>query len=389
MADNHQVRLYRVGLCASLVVIGLLLGLVIRQEFLDARRITDQAEASAFRPANARPAVLDGYQKERTRVMEVVEAVSPSVVTVGAVKREVVHQPWIESFHFPLFLREERTRRLPYLGSGFLIDEKGHVVTNHHVIENSISIFVTFPDGREFPARLIDADKYVDLALLKLETNGKPLPPPLEFGDSDSLLIGEQVMAFGNPFGNLIEDSQPTVTVGHISALNRDFRPDGRTRRVYQGMIQTDSAINPGNSGGPLIDTAGRVVGVNSFIFSPSGGNTGISFALPANRVSSFVEEIRSFGRLRPLLLDFEVQTLRSRRMAGVMVVAMQAEGHAWDAGLRLGDVVVALDGKPVQSRDAFRVFFASRQVGDKVSMRVYRDGDFVEFVYTVKEAQV
>ncbi|MCC5875830.1 MAG: trypsin-like peptidase domain-containing protein [Candidatus Sumerlaeia bacterium] len=389
MANNLQVRLYRIGLCVSLVMIGLLLGLLIRHEFLDARKIADRAEAASIRPANARPAVLDGYQKERTRVMEVVEAVSPSVVTVGAVKREVVNQPWIESFHFPLFLREERTRRLPYLGSGFLIDEDGHVVTNHHVIENSISIFVTFPDGREFPATLIDADKYVDLALLKLETNGKSLPPPLEFGDSESLLIGEQVMAFGNPFGNLIEDSQPTVTVGHISALNRDFRPDSRTRRVYQGMIQTDSAINPGNSGGPLIDTAGRVVGVNSFIFSPSGGNTGISFALPANRVRSFVEEIRTFGRLRPLLLDFEVQTLRSRRMAGVMVVAMQAEGHAWEAGLRLGDVVVALDGKPVQTRDAFRVFFASRQIGDKVTLRVYRDGNFEELVYTVKEAQV
>lgn len=196
-------------------------------------------------------------------------------------------------------------------------------------------------------------------------------------------------MAFGNPFGNLIEDSQPTVTVGHISALNRDFRPDSRTRRVYQGMIQTDSAINPGNSGGPLIDTAGQVVGVNSFIFSPSGGNTGVSFALPANRVKSFVDEIRTHGRLRPLLLDFEVQTLRSRRMAGVMVVAMQAQGHAWDAGLRLGDVIVSLDGKAVDSRDAFRVFFASRQIGDRVSLRVYREGDFVDLVYTVREAQV
>lgn len=390
MTDHQlQVRLLRLALGTSLVVIGLLVGLVIRQEFLDARQIKEPASAATVRPANARPAVLDGYQKERTRIMEVVEAVSPSVVTVGAVKREIVNQPWLESFHFPLFLREERTRRIPYLGSGFLIDETGHVVTNHHVIENSISIFVTFPDGREFPARLIDADQYVDLALLKLDTKGKPLPPPLEFGDSENLLIGEQVMAFGNPFGNLIEDSQPTVTVGHISALNRDFRPDSRTRRVYQGMIQTDSAINPGNSGGPLIDTAGQVVGVNSFIFSPSGGNTGVSFALPANRVKSFVDEIRTHGRLRPLLLDFEVQTLRSRRMAGVMVVAMQAQGHAWDAGLRLGDVIVSLDGKAVDSRDAFRVFFASRQIGDRVSLRVYREGDFVDLVYTVREAQV
>lgn len=390
MPTQVQVRALRVALGLSLVVIGVLIGLLVQHHVLDSRHLVSPAEGAISRAAPEDAKEERGFRKERTRVIEVVEETSPSVVTVGAVKRQVVRQPWMDSFFFPSPpMLQERTRRLPYLGSGFLIDEEGHVVTNHHVIENSESIFVTFPDGREFDAQLVDADKYVDLALLKLDTGEDSLPPPLRFGDSDRLLIGEQVMAFGNPFGNLIEDSQPTVTVGHISALNRDFRPDGRTRRVYQGMIQTDSAINPGNSGGPLIDTAGRVVGVNSFIFSPSGGNTGISFALPANRVSSFVEEIRSFGRLRPLLLDFEVQTLRSRRMAGVMVVAMQAEGHAWDAGLRLGDVVVALDGKPVQSRDAFRVFFASRQVGDKVSMRVYRDGDFVEFVYTVKEAQV
>lgn len=388
MPTHVQIRTLRISLGLSLVAVGFLLGLVARQHYLESRPLVSPAEAALSRATPAEGA-SGGYEKVRTRIMEVVEEASPSVVTVGAVKRQVVHQPWIDSFFFPQLHREERTRRIPYLGSGFLVDGEGHVVTNHHVIENSQSIFVTFPDGREFSAELIDADQYVDLALLKLDTKGKPLPPPLRFGDSDGLLIGEQVMAFGNPFGNLIEDATPTVTVGHVSALNRDFRPDDRNRRVYQGMIQTDTAINPGNSGGPLVDTAGDVVGVNSFIFSASGGNTGVSFALPANRVKSFVEEIMSHGRLRPLLLDFEVQTLRSRRLSGVMIVAMQAQGHAWDAGLRLGDIVVALDGKPVQSRDAFRVFFASRQIGDTVSLRIHREGEFLDIDYTVREAQV
>jgi serine protease Do len=226
--------------------------------------------------------------------------------------------------------------------------------------------------------------------MLRIDAGDATLPEPLKLGDSDTLMIGEQVLALGNPFGNLLEDSRPTVTVGYVSALSRDFRPDAQNQRVYQGMIQTDAAINPGNSGGPLVDLTGRVVGVNTFIFSPSGGSTGVGFALPINRVRAFVDEVRTFGRLRPLLLDFEVRSVRGRNnLRAVQIVSIDNTGPAMQAGLQLGDVIIEADGRPITSREEFRVLFASKQIGDTVRFRVLRGNDLVDVTYHVREARI
>ncbi len=345
--------------------------------------------AHASDSAVAGPEAHDVAPRPETDVSRVVRQVSDSVVTVGAIKRAVIAQPWFDSFLFaPRWRYQERFQRMPYIGSGFIVANDGLVLTNFHVIEDSEAYFVTLPDGREFPARLVDADQFTDIALLRIEADGEPLPAPLPLADSDSLQLGERVVAIGNPFGPFIADSRPTITVGYISALNRTFAPDRRNRRVYQDMIQTDAAINPGNSGGPLVDMNGHVVGVNTFIVSPSGTSAGIGFAIPTNRVSGFLDEIVRYGRLRPLLLDFAFQTVRLRNgETAVQIVNMEEDGPAERAGLRTGDLLVRADGRDVRNRDDFYLLFASKQVGDMMELAVLRDGRERRLAYEIAEA--
>lgn len=371
--STHRLRSLIASL--SLILLGLVIGLALRSTPTQPDPLVGQIAT----PAAAQPAT-HGATKPQTVVTRTVQKVSPSVVTVGAVKRKLIRQSWFDTYSLA-------RQRIPYLGSGFLVDKQGRIVTNFHVIDDSESLFVTLMDGRELPAKVLDADRYSDIALLQVDANTDNLPEPLSFGNSDELQIGEQVMAFGNPFGNLIEDSRPTVTVGYISALHRSFRPDQENQRVYQDMIQTDASINPGNSGGPLIDINGDVVGMNTFIFSPSGGNTGISFAIPATRVKGLVDEITRYGKLRPLLLDFAFRTLITPRLQGVQVFEVRPGGPAEQVDIKIGDVIVEAEGRPIASRDEFYLLFASRQVGDTVKLKLWREGRISDVVYTVKEA--
>jgi serine protease Do len=335
----------------------------------------DPLPVPEFRPKNATTAM--------------VARVSPAVLSIGAIKRTLVVDPFSDFFN-PFFDRRVSTvrQRTPYLGSGFLVDGDGHILTNYHVIEDSEEVFVTLPTGTQVNAQVLGTDRFSDMALLKIDAPAGMLPEPLPFGDSDELQIGETVMAFGNPFGNLIDDPRPSVTQGVVSALQRSFRPDQRSQRVYANMIQTDAAINPGNSGGPLVDETGHVVGINSFIFSNSGGNIGLGFAIPINRARAFFEEIKTYGRVRPLVVDFDVMSLpRTSRVRGVMVRALQEEGAGQKAGLEVGDIVVTVDGRPVTNREEFLLTLASRQAGDLLTLRIWRSGEVIEIPYTILAA--
>ena len=317
---------------------------------------------------------------------QVVAQVSPSVVTVGtvAVKRQFVRNPFYDDFFNRYIVRDVR-ERVPYVGSGTLIDREGHIVTNHHVIESGESFFVTFSDGREVPATFIDADPYIDVALLKVDVPANELPEPMTFGDSSQLQIGETVIALGNPFGPMIADPRPTVTSGVVSAMHRTFRPDRQTNRVYQDMIQTDAAINPGNSGGPLVDSRGQMVGINTFIFTASGGSHGIGFAIPANRVRRMVEEVRQYGRIRPLWMDFDVITLRGQNFQGVLVQYVADAGPAERAGLQRGDLILSADGRRMHSASEFDLFFRGKQTDDVLLLRISRNGKELDLTYKVE----
>ncbi|MBI1292308.1 trypsin-like serine protease [bacterium] len=366
---------------AVLLLLGISLGVAVERAWFPP--LVPSVEAAVAAPL----ATTDASVKPETPVIRVVDKVSPAVVTVGAYKRRVVAEQWRNDFFFPTIRLKERTDRIPYMGSGFLADADGYVLTNFHVIDDAQSLFVTFPNGDEFPAQLVDADKFADVALLKIEAGDKKLPAPLPFGSEPSLRIGEQVVAFGNPFGNLIEDSRPTITVGYVSALHRSFQPDVRNQRVYQNMIQTDAAINPGNSGGPLVDMTGAVVGMNTFIFSTSGTSAGIGFAIPIDRLKAFYDEVKTHGGLRPLLLDFAYQTIMSPSLQGVQVQGVIPGGPAEESGLEVGDVIVEADRKPVANREGFFVLFASKQVGDTVALKVWRGGEIRDIEYHIREA--
>ena len=208
-----------------------------------------------------------------TIVVDVAQRVSPAVVSISVTKITGERQ-WDMfggEFFAPynLIMRE---RNFPYLGSGFVIDQSGRTLTNYHVVEDSSAITITLPDGRSFKAKLLDADSYLDIALLQIEglKPGDKLPT-IPLGDSNSMMIGESVLAIGNPYGPLLADPRPSVSVGVVSAVNRSFRGQQQSH-IYQDMIQTDAAINPGNSGGPLINLDGEAIGINTFIFSRSGG---------------------------------------------------------------------------------------------------------------------
>lgn len=257
------------------------------------------------------------------------------------------------------------------LGSGFIIDPAGYIVTNNHVIQDADQITVTLNDGTALPAKLLGRDEKTDLALLKVQTK-KPLTAT-HWGDSDKARIGDWVIAIGNPFG-----LGSTVTAGIVSARNRDI-----SAGPYDNFIQTDAPINRGNSGGPLFDMDGDVVGVNSAIFSPSGGSVGIGFSIPSNLAHEIIDQLRKFGQVRRGWIGVRVQAV-TQDMAeglglpsasGALVADVAANGPAGKSGLRNGDLIVRFDGKPVADSRALPLLVAETPVGKKVNIDIIRKG--------------
>ena len=271
-------------------------------------------------------------------------------------------------------------RKVTSLGSGFVVDPRGLVVTNHHVIADADEITVTFNDGTSLKAELAGRDPKTDLALLRVKTD-KELPF-LEFGDSDRLRVGDWVLAIGNPFG-----LGGTVTAGIISARSRDINAG-----PYDDFLQTDAAINRGNSGGPLFDGSGRVVGVNTAIISPSGGSIGIGFAVPANIASAIVTQLAKYGETRRGWLGVRVQTVTPEiaeslglaKAQGALVAGITEGGPADRAGIEAGDVIIGFDDKPINEMRDLPRLVADTPVGQGADVKVWRNGDIRVFHMTL-----
>ncbi|MFH7326188.1 S1C family serine protease [Desulfurivibrio sp. C05AmB] len=266
-------------------------------------------------------------------------------------------------------------------GSGFIWDQDGHVVTNYHVIEDANRVEVTLADQSSWSGRVVGVAPDKDLAVLKIDAPAERLTS-LRIGTSSDLLVGQQVFAIGNPFG-----LDQTMTSGIVSALGREIR--AVTGRTIQGVIQTDAAINPGNSGGPLLDSAGRLIGVNTAIYSPSGGSAGIGFAVPVDVVNRVVPEIIRYGRVIQPGLGITVaheQLARRLGVEGVLIVNIRPGSSAEASGLRgsrqvggdliLGDVIIAVAGAPVRNFDELRNRMDNFRVGDAVDLTIIRDGE-------------
>ena len=278
--------------------------------------------------------------------------------------------------------QSNRPQHVTSLGSGFIIDPTGYIVTNNHVIENSEQITITLNDGSSLPAKVVGRDAKTDLALLKVVPK-KPLPAT-KFGDSDKVRIGDWAIAIGDPFG-----IGSTVTAGIISARNRDINAG-----PYDDFIQTDAPINRGNSGGPLFDMDGNVIGINSQIFSPSGGSVGIGFAIPANLARDVVQQLRQFGVARRGWIGVRIQgvsadvaeAMHLPSTGGALVAEVTPGGPAAKAGLVKGDLVTDFDGKPIAvSRNLPRIV-AATPIGKTVNVDVLRGGRKSSFhVYVAK----
>lgn len=282
-------------------------------------------------------------------------------------------------------------------GSGFIWDEHGHIVTNLHVIAGASEATVKLNDGRDYPAALVGASPAHDLAVLRIKVRFDA-PPPIPIGTSGDLRVGQKVFAIGNPFG-----LDWTLTTGIVSALERSLPAEDGS--IISHLIQTDAAINPGNSGGPLLDSAGRLIGINTAIFSPSGANAGVGFAVPVDAVNRVVPQLIATGRYAPPSLGIEVDESLNRALTrelgleGVAVLRVSPGTGADKAGLRgieivqetgaviPGDVILAIDDAPVSSVAELLARLDDKRVGESARLRVWREGKTIEVTVELQAA--
>jgi S1-C subfamily serine protease len=319
-------------------------------------------------------------QDERVTI-DVFERSKRSVVYISTLER--VRDPWTRN-----------VRNVPTgTGSGFIWDERGTIITNYHVIAGAAAARIRLNDGRDYPATLIGASESHDLAVLRINVPSNP-PPPLPIGESRDLRVGQRVYAIGNPFG-----LDWTLTTGIVSALDRALDEDqGHT---IEHLIQTDAAINPGNSGGPLLDSAGRVIGMSTAIYSPSGASAGIGFAVPIDTINRVVTALIEHGKYTSpslgIATDDDVNDALSERLGveGVFVLKVKPGGPAARAGLRgaqlkrrgyvvPGDVIVSVNGKAVTSVSRLEARLDDYRVGEKVSLGVLRDKNRIDVEATL-----
>ena len=358
---------------AAVTAVGLLCGGAASAGWHGSRLFADEAAAPAAAVNRTIGAGLDSYSA-------LVDQVAPAVVTIRAERRARAPQP----FPFaddPLFRRffgeDNRTPRMPEqrqagLGSGVVVRTDGYILTNHHVIDGAENIMVELVDRRSVPAKLVGSDPPSDLAVLKIEAEGLH---GLALGDSDAVEVGDVVLALGNPLG-----VGQTVTMGIISAKGR---ATGLGDGSFEDFLQTDAPINSGNSGGALVNTRGQLIGINSQILSPSGGNIGIGFAIPASMARNVMQQLMDDGTVRRAQLGVTAQSIDSalasslglKEVRGALVSDITAGSAGERAGLRRGDVILAVDGHSVADSNALRNRIAASKPGASVALTVVRGG--------------
>ncbi len=335
---------------------------------------------------------VDITRSRRNAITRTVAVVSPAVVGINVTEiQEYTYRDPFEDFFNDPFFRQffGDTRRGPRryrqevkgLGSGFIISPDGYIVTNHHVAGKAKEIIISLPGGAKEKARLVGTDQVSDIALLKID--GKNFPY-LRLGNSDEVIIGEWAIAFGNPFG-LIEAGQdnPIVTVGTISSTKMNL--SAGDNRYYRGMVMTDAAINPGNSGGPLVNSAGEVIGVNTMIYTAgvSHAYIGYGFAIPINRVKAVVTELKRKGKVeRDFWTGLRVQEVdeaiaRAVKLAkaeGVIVNDVERGSPAEKAGLKVGDIILEVNGEKITGEESIVAIVNASKSGDVLRLRVLRD---------------
>ena len=326
----------------------------------------------------------------RNAITHAVQAAAPAIVSINVIElqRVVIRDPWADFFSDPFSIRpwfadQERIRQVQGLGSGFIISPDGYIVTNDHVAGNASRITVSLNDGRTLDAQLVGSDKISDLALVKVDVV-EPLPY-LSFSENHTPIVGEWAIALGNPFG-LFEATEPSVTVGVVSAVDRDL---GRERgHYYYDMIQTDASINRGNSGGPLVNALGKVIGVNTAIYSEGGGSVGLGFAVPSRKAERIIDALRIHGSVNRRyysglgFLDITSELVAARKLSsarGVLVAEIKQGSPSEQAGFQIQDIVIAVEDEPIADYEDYRARIFDFLPGDVLNYQVLRDGQHIE----------
>ena len=360
-------------------------------------RTVNSSEVDSLERDNANRLLEETRQ---TAITTAVEQVAPAVVGINVTEvREVRgYDPWSYFESDPFFRdfmdmfprRGSRTYRqeLHGLGSGFLISADGYIITNDHVAGQASEVVVTTTDGKEHVAQIIGTDRASDVALLKIEGENFPY---LEIGNSDDIIIGEWVIALGNPFGLFDINAKPTVTVGVVSNADVNLRP--QDDRVYIGMVQTDAAISSGNSGGPLVNAVGQVIGMNTVIYSTSqsyrgAGSIGIGFSVPINRVMGIIEELKQNGKIdRDFWTGMNVRSIDNNiakyldleSTEGAVIVEVAPRSPATVAGLEVGDVITEVNGKQIRTHEDLSLIVNDARVDDVLEMKVLRKKEEIQ----------
>ena len=327
-------------------------------------------------PATPAAPPIDSVRQGVPTLAPLVNEVTPAVVNISVITRSALEDnPLFRDPYFRRFfnLPDRPQRREQASGSGVIVDAaRGYVLTNHHVIKDAEQAIVTLKDRRQFQARLVGADPGTDIAVLQIEAKNLAA---LRLGDSDAMQVGDYVIAIGNPFG-----IGQTVTSGIVSALGRS----GLSVEGYEDFIQTDASINPGNSGGALVNLRGELIGINSAIIGPAGGNVGIGFAVPSNMARAVMNQIVRYGEVRRGRLGIAMEDLTPElatklgagALEGAVISAVQPDSPAFKAGLRERDVIIALNGRPIRNAAELRARLGLTPIGEQVELRVKRGGE-------------
>ena len=363
---------------ASILIVGIIFGAILVSGFGLVRPSLADLNLGAKEP----PVKLDADASSFSQAfIEVASKVTPAIVQITVVsERENPHQDW---FFFPF---KDLPKEQKGSGSGIIISEDGYILTNNHVVEKASKVTVGLSDKREFEAKVIGTDPLTDLAVVKIDAKNLPVA---YLGNSDDLKVGQWVMAIGNPLS-----LTSTVTAGIVSAINRGQLGLIRDSYGVENFIQTDAAINPGNSGGALVDLSGAVIGVNSAIASSSGGTyIGYGFAIPINLAKSVSQDLIAHGKVSRGYIGINIgevddaiaKSIGLDKPKGVIIQGIVEDGAASKADIRAGDVIIEIDGRPVNKPNELQSYVASLSAGTTVKLKLFRDGQTIERNVTLK----
>lgn len=382
-------------LAGAAFIVVLLSGFVFGHYVMKSNAGNVKADEKLIRVQNSQD-VTEGRENAITKT---VKNVSSEVVGINVTEVREYRDPFGDMFGNDPFFRQffgngnqPMKQEVHSLGSGFVISDDGYIVTNDHVVGNASKVVVSMTNGEHVDAEIIGKDPVSDIALLKINKSGLPF---FRLGNSDDVIIGEWVIALGNPFGLFEVNQKPTVTVGVVS--NTGMKLSSGENRFYRNMIQTDAAINSGNSGGPLVNSNGDVIGMNTIIYTGNQyntGNIGLGFAIPVNKIKTIIDAIRKNGSInRNYDMGLRVQTIdenvaqyfKLKNVQGVIVVSVDKGGEADDDGIKANDLILAVNGEKINSDGDFWGIITEMNIGDKAKLKIQRNGEEIEKEIKVK----